>query len=169
MNLIHTVVVECCFKGSAFISYYLLGLWLDFLCVQLRSNILSLSVVKAYFNYINHIIAYTILTSTKFCSCPYNFRKYRAYCELVKFGETYELTSTLQVPLLRQIYTILPKTAIFRERICVTAPKFLQQTQTFCSIRCTNIRLFKGSEGCNTGWQQDNERMSPFRNLSGVP
>ena len=63
-----------------------------------------LSIWKAYFNFTYHIIAYTILTSTKLWSCPYNFRKYRTYCDLVKFGETYELTSTLHVPLLRKIY-----------------------------------------------------------------
>ena len=44
---------------------------------------------KAYFSLINHIIPYTILTSTQFWICPYNFRKYRTYCKLVKFDETY--------------------------------------------------------------------------------
>ena len=43
---------------------------------------------NTYFNFINHIMPYIILTSTKFWMCPYNFRKYRTYCELVEFGET---------------------------------------------------------------------------------
>ena len=47
-------------------------------------------------------------------------------------------------------------------------PRFLQLSQKFCRIRCTNIRLFKKSKG-NTESQQDDERMSPSRIQSGVP
>ena len=89
-----------------------------------------------YFNFINHIIAYTILTSTKIWTCLFNFRKYWTYCKLALFGKTYELTSTLHVPLLCKIYTLLRKTAIFRERMSEILPKFLSLTQKFCRIRC---------------------------------
>ena len=46
-----------------------------------------LSIRKEYFNFINHIAAYTMLISTKFWICPYNFCKYRIYCKFRKFGD----------------------------------------------------------------------------------
>ena len=123
---------------------------------------------KAYFNFIIHIIPYTILTSKTIWICPYKFRKYRTYCELVKYGEAYELNSKWR-PLVTKIYTILRKNGdISRTHECNSA-KVPTTNQKFCRIRCTNIRVLKKSKGCDTAWQQDDERMSPFRNLSGVP
>ena len=132
---------------------------------------------KAYFNFINHIIPYIILTSTKFLICPYNFRKYQTYCELVKFGIWRNLRANDEMPwphvtklyTIWRIYIVLRKTAIFRERMSAIPSKFLQLTQNICRIRCINIRLFKKSKGCDTAWQQDDERMSPFQKLSWLP
>ena len=47
-------------------------------------------------------------------------------------------------------------------------PKFLQLTQNFCRRRYTSIRIFKMTKCCDTAWQQDDEKLFPFRNLSGV-
>ena len=106
------------------------------------------------------------LTSTKFWMCPYNFRKYRTYCELVKFVET-----TCRI-VTQNLYNIAKNGDISRTHERNSA-KLLQLTQMFCRIRCTKIRLFKKSKGCNTAsaaaWQQNEGRMFILRNLSGVP
>ena len=89
---------------------------------------------KAYFNFINHIIPYTILTSTQFFMCLYNFRKYLTYSELVKFCETYELRSKWHVSLLPNYIQYCENSDISRTKECnsakvsTTNPKVLPYT-----------------------------------------